>query len=232
MMNFQRDGQMQMAVPKGRANYEPNSLAAHGEGDGPRECPVTGFASGHGRPDGDEQGDKLRVRAELFADHYSQARMLWRSLTANEQAHVASAFVFELSKVMLAQVPPRMVANLRNVDEELARRVANGLGIELPKKSKAARDPVDLDPSPALSIQKNLQPTLTGRSVAVLFAEGSDGAIVRRVVKAVKDAGGKPVLVAPRIHGVILKDGSPLDADGQLAGTPSQTVDAIAVSNT
>ena len=26
MMNFQRDGQMQMNVPKGRANYEPNSL--------------------------------------------------------------------------------------------------------------------------------------------------------------------------------------------------------------
>ena len=27
VMNFQRDGQMQMNVPKGRANYEPNSLA-------------------------------------------------------------------------------------------------------------------------------------------------------------------------------------------------------------
>ena len=48
-MNFQRDGQMQMNVPKGRANYEPNSLAAHGEEGGPRECPVTGFTTAEGR---------------------------------------------------------------------------------------------------------------------------------------------------------------------------------------
>ena len=81
MMNFQRDGQMQMEVPNGRANYEPNSLADHGEAGGPRECPATGFTSFEGRDANDEQGDKLRVRAELFADHYSQARLFWKSLT-------------------------------------------------------------------------------------------------------------------------------------------------------
>ena len=36
VMNFQRDGQMQMNVPKGRANYEPNSLSLHGEEGGAR----------------------------------------------------------------------------------------------------------------------------------------------------------------------------------------------------
>src|ERR1700686_4498802 len=128
-----------MKVPQGRANYEPNSLAAHGEAGGPPECPVTGLATAAGRAKRDEQGDKLRARAELFADHYSQARMYWRSLTGNEQAHVASAFVFELSKVGLAQVQPRMVANLRNVDEQLAKRVAMGLGIDLPENAKAVR---------------------------------------------------------------------------------------------
>lgn len=229
MANFQRDGQMQMAVPKGRASYEPNSLAAHGESGGPRECPVTGFSTIGGRANDAEQGEKQRVRAELFADHYSQARMFWRSLTENEQAHVASAFVFELSKVKLAQPPARMIANLRNVDEELAQRVSSGLGIKLPGKSQPARAPIDLDPSPALSIQKNQQPTLAGRSVGLLITDGSDGAIVQRIAKAVKDAGGHPVLIAPRLHGVKLKDGTTLDVDGQLAGTPSQTVDAIAV---
>ena len=44
-------------------------------------------------------GDKGRVRAESFADHYSQARLFYRSQTAPEQAHIASALVFELSKV-------------------------------------------------------------------------------------------------------------------------------------
>ena len=128
--NFQRDGIMQTQVPKGRANYEPNSLAEHGEDGGPRESPDQGFVTTNAATGPDETGDKLRVRAELFADHYSQARLFLRSQTASEQAHIASSFVFELSKVgLLDQVPPRMVANLRNVDEDFAKRVADGLGI-------------------------------------------------------------------------------------------------------
>ena len=47
VMNFQRDGQMQMAVPKGRANYEPNSLADAGELGGARECPMRGHNPAH-----------------------------------------------------------------------------------------------------------------------------------------------------------------------------------------
>jgi catalase len=37
------------------------------------------------------------------------------------------------------------------------------------------------------------------------------------------------VLIAPKIGGATLADGKVLKADGQLLGTPSQTVDAIAV---
>jgi catalase len=229
VMNFQRDGQMQLNVPKGRANYEPNSLAAHDEEGGPRECPVTGFAAAAGRAEHDEQGDKLRVRAELFADHYSQARLYWRSLTENEQAHVASSFVFELSKVGLDQVQPRMIANLRNVDDELAIRVAAGLGIDLPEKAKAARKPIEMEPSPALSLQKNMKQTIEGRAIGILYADGSDGKEIQKLVDAVRNAAGKPVLIAPRVGGAKLADGKMLKADGQLAGTPSQTVDAIAL---
>jgi catalase len=229
VMNFQRDGQMQMNVPKGRANYEPNSLAAHGDEGGPRECPVTGLATAAGRDERDEQGDKLRVRAELFADHYSQARLYWRSLTDNEQAHVASSFVFELSKVGLDQVQPRMIANLRNVDDELAKRVAAGLGIDLPEKAKAARKPIDMKPSPALSLQKNMKQTIEGRAIGILYADGSDGKEIHKLMDAVRNAGGKPVLIASKVGGAKLAEGKMLKADGQLAGTPSQTVDAIAL---
>ncbi len=84
--------------------------------------------------------------------------------------------MFELSKVGLEQVPPRMVANLRNVDEDLAKRVADGLGIPLPQKSPAARAPIDMEPSPALSIHKNMKETLEGRKVGILIADGSDAA--------------------------------------------------------
>jgi len=228
--NFQRDGMMQTQVPKGRANYEPNSLAAHGEDGGPRESATKGFVTTNAATGPDETGDKQRIRADLFADHYSQARLFLKSQTESEQAHIASSFVFELSKVgMLDQVPPRMVANLRNVDEAFAQRVADGLGIDLPKKAKAAREPVDMDASDALSIHKNMKTTLEGRAVGILIADGTDAAALDAVVAAVTGAKGKAVLVAPKVGGAKLSDGSTRKADGQLAGSPSQIFDAVAV---
>ena len=63
--------------------------------DSPRETPAKGFHSAAVT----ETGEKGRIRAESFADHYSQARQFYLSQTAYEQAHIASALVFELSKV-------------------------------------------------------------------------------------------------------------------------------------
>lgn len=119
--NNQRDGHMQMGVPKGRVAYEPSSLQA----DAPREA-LRGFPS-HATPA--EEGAKGRVRAESFADHYSQARLFFRSQTAPEQAHIASALVFELSKVETAHVREAIVGHLRHIDQELAQRVADGMGM-------------------------------------------------------------------------------------------------------
>ncbi|MEG3159096.1 catalase [Sphingomonas sp. LB2R24] len=226
--NFQRDGMMQTKVPKGRANYEPNSLSVVGEDGGPRESP-NGFVTTTNPTGADEQGEKLRMRAELFGDHYSQARLFWVSATDNEKAHIASAFTFELSKVGLAHVQERTVANLRNVNEELASRVADGLGIDLPAANPAFREPVDMKPSDALSIQKSMKETLEGRQVGILIADGSDGAEIDAVVSAVEAAGGKAVLVAPKVGGAKLADGSKKKAHGQLAGSPSQIFDAVAV---
>jgi catalase len=229
--NFQRDGMMQTMVPKGRANYEPNSLAAHGEEGGPRESLAQGFATTNAPTGPDEVGDKLRVRAETFADHYSQARLFYRSQDAHEQAHIASSFVFELSKVgLLDQVPGRMVANLRNVDEDLAGRVAGGLGIDLPVKTKAAKEPVDMPPSDALSIHKNMKDTLEGRAVGILIADGTDATSLKSLVSAITQSKGKAVIVAPKVGGAVLSDGSQQKADGQLAGSPSQIFDAVAVA--
>jgi len=223
--NFQRDGHMQMQVPKGRANYEPNSLAQAGEIGGPREDPKGGFRSFAEPMD----ETKVRLRADSFADHYSQARLFFRSQTEIEQAHLANALVFELSKVTLEHVRDRVLSNLRNVDETLAKRVAAGMNVKLPAKAKAASEPFDMDASPALSIVGKYPGSLMGRCVGVLVTDGADGAVVAAVKKAVAAAGGKVKIVAPKIGGVVLADGSALKADGQLAGTPSVVFDAVAL---
>ena len=233
MMNFQRAGQMQMLQPKGRANSEPNSLADGGEIGGPRECPASGFTT---FPSADqpatEQGDKLRIRPESFADHYSQARLFFRSLDPAEQAHLASALVFELSKVDIEAIRTRMLSNLVNVDPQLAARVAAGLNTKAPKPSQAAAPVQDLELSPALRIIGGAREldTVKGRTIGVLIADGSDAKLVDAVVKSITAAGGRVKIIAPKVGGAKMSDGKMLKADGQLAGTPSVTVDAIAVA--
>jgi catalase len=220
--NLQRDGHMQMRVPKGRVNYEPSSL----QGDTPRETP-DGFRSFAQRPD---DGRKGRVRPESFADHYSQARMFYRSLEKPEQAHLAGALVIELSKVETVAVRERMVGHLRNIDEDLARRVADALGLDgLPPAARAAVPPRDLPPSPAVRVIGRGKDTLRGRSVGILVDDGSDGATVRALRKAAEADGAMVKIVAPKVGGARLGDGRKLAADGQLEGTSSVVFDAVAV---
>jgi catalase len=223
--NMQRDGHMQTQVFKGRANYEPNSLAQAGEEGGPREDPKGGFRTAPVPV----EGTKVRLRAETFADHYSHARLFYRSQTAIEQAHLASAIVFELSKVTLDHVRDRVLANLQNVDGELATRVAAGLNVPLPARSAPAAEPQDMDMSPALRIVGKYPPSLMGRAVGILVTDGADGAVVAAVKKAAEAEGSSVKIVAPKIGGVTLKDGKTLKADGQLAGTPSVIFDAVAL---
>lgn len=228
MANFQRDGMMQTAIPKGRANYEPNSLGEAGEDGGPRAEPEHGFRTFAQNGERNDPTEKLRVRAESFADHFSQARMFYRSQTPPEQAHIAAALVFELSKVQLVHVRTRTLAQLRNVDEDLAQRVADGLAMPLPKAEPPAAPVLDLKSSDKLSLMKKFVPTLEGRKVGILFDEGSDLAEIENLRTAVEKAGATAMLIAPKVGGIKVKGGT-LAADGQLAGTPSVLLDAIAL---
>ena len=221
--NHQRDGHMQVQVPKGRVSYEPNSLDADTVPTG-RETP-RGFRS-FNEASGD--GGKGRARAAAFADHYSQPRMFFRSQTAQEQAHLLASIVFELSKVETPAIRERTVSQLRNVDEDLARRVADGLGLlHLPPAAEAAARTLDMKPSPALGLVAKSKSTLEGRCIAILVADGSDGAQVGALRKAAEKAGARVKIVAPKVN-VTLKDGKALAVDGQLGGTPSVLFDAVA----
>jgi catalase len=220
--NQQRDGHMQMEQPVGRVAYEPNSLSENS----PRETPANGFHSAAVT----ETGKKGRIRAESFADHYSQARQFYLSQTAYEQAHIASALVFELSKVEHVHVREAMVGHLRRIEEDLANRVAAGLGFDkIPTAPVAAAPVQEMPPSPALRTIGKMKDTLMGRAIGILIANGSDGGVIKKLKKAATDAGATVKIIAPKVGGAKLADGSILAADGQLAGTPSVLFDAVAV---
>jgi catalase len=213
---------MQMEQPEGRVSYEPNSLSKNS----PRETPVNGFRSATIS----ENGDKGRVRPETFADHYSQARQFYLSQTVYEQAHIASALVFELSKVDHLHVREGMVGHLRNIEEDLAQRVADGLGLEaMPTAPKPSAPVQKMKPSPALQIIGKMKDTLQGRAIGILIADGSDGALVKKIKKAAIEAGAAVKIVAPKVGGAKLAGGSMLSVDGQLAGMPSVLFDAVAI---
>jgi catalase len=224
MAHFQQDGHMAMRNPKGRVNYEPNSWGP--TQGGPREDPVRGFTSYAETAD----GPKHRVRSETFADHYSQARQFLISQTPIEQKHIGDALVFELSKVERPDIRSRTVSHLLNIDAELAATVADGLGIALPDAAVAAREPVtDLPPSDKLSIVKNGPASFKGRKLGILLSDGADSAIFKSLLKAVEAEGAVYEVIAPKIAGATLSDGTTVAAKYKIDGGPSVLFDAVVV---
>lgn len=222
VMNFQQDGHMAMSNPKGRANYEPNSWGDEG---GPRENTDVGFTSF----EAPVEGHKQRVRSDTFADHYSQARQFYLSQQPIEQKHIGDALVFELSKVTRVDIRSRSVSHLRNIDKHLASRVADGLGLALPDAAKAAKPTLDMPTSDALSILSNGPNTFKGRKLGILLTDGSSAKIVNAVTRSIEAVGGVWEIIAPKIGGVTLDDGSAMAAKQKIDGGPSVLYDAVAI---
>ena len=220
--NFQQDGHMAMRNPVGRVNYQPNSF-----GEGPRKSPERGFRSFADV----EEGQKVRLRPESFADHYSQARLFYDSQTVPEQRHIAAALTFELSKVETLVIRERMVSHLLNIDEGLAETVADKLGMkQLPKPADAAVAPRDdLEPSPALSIIKNGPDSFEGRKVGALVSAGADAALLNKLQAAIEKEGAVMEVIALKVGGVEAADGSWIEAKHMIDGGPSVLFDAVAL---
>jgi catalase len=220
--HFQQDGHMAMRNPVGRANYQPNSW-----GEGPRESPVSGFT----HFPSEEQGQKVRLRPESFADHYSQARQFYISQTPPEQRHIQMALTFELSKVETPVIRERVVSHLMNIDETLATAVAQKLGFQsMPKPADAAMPTrQDLEPSPALSIVENGPKRFEGRKLGILVSDGVDANLLKGLQDAVVAAKAQFELIAPKVGGVTASDGSWVPANHMIDGGPSVLFDAVAL---
>ncbi|RYF08978.1 MAG: catalase [Comamonadaceae bacterium] len=230
--NNQRDGMHRQAIHRGRVSYEPNSLAGG--------CPfqagaAQGFMSVASRQDARDTEPKVRAKPEKFADHYTQAKLFFESQSPAEQAHIAAAYRFELSKVTVPAIRERMVSSLRNVSDELAQTVASALGMDtLPAPMPLAIDTVaapEVTTSPALSmLARPGDGSIAGRKVAVLVAPGSDGAAARKVQQALLERGAVGRFVSSRIGPVTLADGSAVDADASTENSPGFLFDGLVIA--
>lgn len=225
--NGQRDGIHRMTVDRGRASYEPNSI----DGGWPKETPPAaqdgGFETYQERVD----AHKIRERSESFSDHFSQARLFFQSMSPNEQQHIIKAYSFELGKVEREAIRAREVNEiLANIDLTLAAAVAANLGLPAPASGTVQVPTLSIKQSPALS-QMNHPGSIgiSGRKIAVLVADGVDGASVDRLVKAMQAERAQPLLLGPSSAPVKTADGQALKVDASMEGMPSVMFDGVLV---
>ena len=223
--NNQRDGMHRRAVPRGRVNYEPNSLG----GGCPFQAGARGFVS---FPEPVVE-DKVRGKPEKFADHYSQATLFWNSQTDVEKNHIVAAYRFELTRVQTPAVRQRVVSLLRNVDETLAARVADGLGMALPPAQQRALEPPvrsELESSAPLSLFAFPgDGTIAGRRIALLVADGADAKALQAVYDALVDAGAAPRYLGAKLGKVKAQGGASIEIEATLETMPSPLWDAVVI---
>ncbi|WP_144636213.1 catalase [Bordetella genomosp. 13] len=224
--NNQRDGMHRQAIHRGRVAYEPNSLAGG--------CPFQAGTAGFVPFPEPVEGNELRGKPEKFAEHYNQATLFYESQAPHEQQHIIDAIAFELSKVTVPGIRRRMVSLLRNVSDELAQGVADGLGMtELPEPMPRATEKTfkpEVTRSEFLSLlARPGEGGIRTRKIAIMVAQGVDADAVRQTAQALIDQGAVVRLVGQRI-GVLPCDGKDvLDLDASFKNSPSALFDAAVI---
>ncbi|MGI4872493.1 MAG: catalase [Janthinobacterium lividum] len=244
--NGQRDGHMRQTINKGPVSYGPNLL----NDNYPRQAKQSegGFAS---VPE-PVAAFKVRARSKSFIDFYSQARLFWNSQSDIEKTHIVKALRFELSHVQHEFLRTRMLMLLSQVASELASRVAEGLGVEVPSAAGTQLNlqvPADANPadyqsapatgqegaSPALSLGPDspLNASKTGiktRQIAILATDGADVAAIGELMKVLMDQGAQTAIVATHLGALKGKDGHELLINWTFQSTSSALFDAVYVA--
>lgn len=195
-----RDGMHQTYIHAGVAPYKPNSLDGGcpfmaGEGDSAR-MPFIDV------PEHVAESVKERRHPATFEDHFSQARLFYRSLSRTEQLHVQQAYSFELGKCSSIDVRARQLQALANIDDGLCAEVAIALGLPAPV---ADTDVPERDPSPALSQVGGTWPA-DGRMVGIVTDQSTEADVLENLISATQASGMTPLLIAPT--GAELANGS------------------------
>ncbi|MGW0700234.1 catalase [Streptomyces sp. NPDC002867] len=218
--DMSRDGMHQTAVHRGVAPYRPNSL------DG--GCP---FQAGAGTaayvevPLDVPAAKKVREAPASFADHFSQPRRFWLSMSPPEREHIIAAYSFELGKCYEQAIKERGLQVLAHIDPELCEGVAAALGLPAPKPTEPL---ASVEPSPALSQTGRTWP-VDGRVIGIVADADCDLDGVRAVRRSVLDAGMVPLVIAPT-GGELGADGDPVAVQRTFATARSIEFDALVLA--
>lgn len=238
VINNQRDGHMRQTISTDKVSYHPNSI-----GNGcPFQAKATqgGFTSYQERID----GNKIRERSKSFFDHFSQAVLFYNSQSEHEKNHIIDAFTFELGKVERVYIQERMVGILAKVNKQLATRVANCLGISVPKNplypinhgvpadaSNGTYEPVEmkqsLEQSVALSMAYTEKNSIITRNIAFLVADGVDENSLNIMKIALEIEGAVVKIVAPKLGRIQGLNGKEIKVDKSFLTTSSVLFDAV-----
>ena len=236
--NNQRDGMMQMDIAKGKTAYFPNTLSGG--------CPHLAKISEGAFNSYEERIDakKIRTRSESFNDHFSQPALFYRSLSKWEQQHVADAYTFELGKCNHEHIKQRMIWIISQIDTDLAKKVAKGLGLEIPnsieqpinqaigadadvKKHQPPKKKNYLDASSALSQANTKFETIATRQIAVLAADGFSMKNYKMMKDALEKEGAVVKLIAPHGGKLTCDDNMQHEVDASIMTTESVLFDAV-----
>ena len=236
--NNQRDGQMQMSIPKGNTAYFPNTLG----GGCPHMSKVAdgAFESYAERID----SHKIRTRSESFIDFFSQPALFYRSLQPYEQTHVMEAYAFELGKCTHQHIQERMLWMVNEINVDLAQQVAVKLGLKVPdtivqpinqaispdcnvEDFQPGKAKNYLDKSPALSQQKSKFDTIATRKIAFLMGDGFSMSDYQSMSDTLKNGHAMVKVIAPHGGSIISDSGVKVPVDASIATTESVLYDAL-----
>lgn len=216
--NNQRDGMHRMTINQGQTSYHKNSLANNDP------APVASSEGGYRHYEEKVEGRKIKARSNSFDDHFSQASMFWHSMSPIEQSQIVDAFRFELGKVMSKEIRQRVVDVFSQVAEDLAERIAEGIGAT-PTKGIAVR-PTAI--SPALSMMTKAK-TVATRKVAVMLGTGYQTAEVQALLKELTASKITAEIVSKTIAPVKGVDGTLIEPQQSLLTAASVLYDAVYV---
>ncbi|MFS0766710.1 catalase [Peribacillus phoenicis] len=219
--NNQRDGMHRMSINPGPVSYHKNSLA----GNSPE--PASEEEGGYAHYQEKVDGRKVRQRSESFKDHYSQAKLFWNSMTEVEKEHIIQAFHFEVGKVKNKDVQQQIVEMFSNVDVELAKTIATGVGVNPPANKSEVK--MELA-SPALSQEQMKVNTAATRKVAILAADGFNGSEVNQILESFKSAGITAEIISHNRGVITSSEGQQVEVNQTFLTADSVLFDAVYVA--